>query len=277
MNNVSVLMSIYKNDSLLYFNQAIDSILKQTEPPDQIVLVRDGEVKKDVQDRLNELAVECKDFIKIIELKSNVGLSKALNIGIDNCDYEYIARMDADDISLPNRLSEQMRIMIRDKSISLLSAWVDQYNEDMSAIKTIRKVPESNIEIIKYSKRRTPFNHTCSIFRKDAVVKSGKYPDIQKSFCEDWWLSLRLIKNGYKLHNIQKSLLMMRTGNDFYKRRYGFSYLKIEYYNLNEMYKSGLFSFIDLLINLSIRLPVRLLPLQFVELFYKKMNYAYKK
>jgi len=270
-NRLSVLMSVYKNDPVGQFQDAFESILRQSVRPDQIVLVRDGQVPEALQQRLDRLKVEYPALVKVVELEQNVGLSRALNIGIDHCDHEIIARMDADDISLGTRFFEQMSVLERDPSIALLSAWVDQYNEDMTVLRTARKVPERHEEIVRYAKRRTPFNHTCCIFRKDAALRVGKYPDLT-SYCEDWWLALRLIKNGYRLHNVQQSLLKMRTGKDFYKRRAGLRYLRIEIVNIYKMYKEKLISFPDFIGNLAIRVPVRVLPDAVVELFYRKMN-----
>lgn len=271
MNKFSVLMSVYKNDPVQYFNEAFESLLLQTLKPDQIVLVRDGKVPYELQMHLDDLAKTHAGFLKIVELDQNVGLSRALNVGIDYCDYPYIARMDSDDIAISSRFSEQMAVFQNDPSIALLSAWVDQYNEDMTALKTVRKVPQFHDEIVKYSKCRTPFNHTCSMFKKDAAIAVEKYPNMV-SFCEDWWLALRLIKRGYRLHNVQKSLLKMRTGRDFYKRRAGLKYLKIEILNLYAMYNENLLSLPTLMQNIMMRLPIRILPDVLVTQFYKKMN-----
>jgi glycosyltransferase involved in cell wall biosynthesis len=270
-NNFSVLMCVYKNDSIKYLDEAFESILNQTLKPSQIVIVRDGKVPNELQRRLDKLSKSFSGLLHIVNLENNVGLSRALNLGIDHCDHEYIARMDADDISLNKRFFEQMFVFNKDPSIALQSAWVDQYNEDMTVINTVRRVPQCHDEIVRYAKRRTPINHTCSFFRKSAVVKVGKYPNI-KSYHEDWWLALRLIKNGYRLYNIQQSLLKMRTGKDFYKRRSGVKYSIIEIRNLYDMYNQNLLSLCDLLINLLIRIPIRVLPNFLVERFYANMN-----
>lgn len=260
-------MCVYKNDTVEYFIEAINSVLNQTLKPEQIIIVRDGPVTIEMQSVLDNYKSVSTGNIKIVELEKNVGLAQALNIGIDYCDCEYIARMDADDVSLDTRFEEQMMIFKSDHSIALVSSWYDQYNESMTTKITDRKVPEKHREIVAFSKTRTPFNHSCAIYKKDAVISVGKYPEIT-SYCEDWWLALRLMKRGYELANIQRSLVKVRGGNNFFTRRSGIKYLKIEIMNFLQMYNENLIGFYDLVRNIFIRLPIRLLPNKFIERIY---------
>ena len=101
--NISVLMSVYKNEKPEYFRAAVNSVLNQTVLPEEIVLVRDGEVPDALQAEIDKLLRECSIRIKYLPLPENGGLGKALNLGVRAASNELIARMDTDDIRAKNQ------------------------------------------------------------------------------------------------------------------------------------------------------------------------------
>lgn len=266
----SVLMSVYKNDNPSHFADAIKSILDQTKLPDQIVIVRDGPVGKSLQKMIDNLKSRIIDKIdiRVISLDENLGLSKALNEGLKACKYNYVARMDSDDISLPNRFEKQFDFLSNNKNISLLGGWYEQYDITMTNRVADRKVPEFNYRIKKYAMTRTPFNHVTGVFRKDHVLEVGGYPSIYGRL-EDWWLALRLINNGYQLHNLQEYLVKVRGGEDFLFRRGGVEYIRWEMKNLIMMYNEGLIDVSSLIINFVVRGITRLVPVSIRKIVYK--------
>ena len=114
----SVLMSVYVKENPDYLRQSLDSMLNQTALPSQIVLVEDGPLT----DELNQVIAEYKEkttLIKSVPLKENVGLGKALNIGLQQCDYPLVARMDTDDIAMSTRFAEQLKAFQDDPELSI--------------------------------------------------------------------------------------------------------------------------------------------------------------
>ena len=95
----SVLMAIYKNDDPEYFRISLKSMLSQSVPPDEVVLVLDGSIPHVLQAVIDELDTGHPNIIRTVALPKNVGLGTALKIGVTQCKNELIARMDADDIS----------------------------------------------------------------------------------------------------------------------------------------------------------------------------------
>ncbi len=256
----SVLMSVYKNDDSGYFDDALESIAaKQTLCPDEIVLVVDGPIS----DRLNQVIEKWqrRDTVPLMVVRSveNVGLAKALNLGLQHCRHEYVARMDSDDVSAPKRFENQIRYMREHGETALLGGWYKQYDRTLTHYLTDRRVPTNHADIVPFAKTRTPFNHVTAMFKKSALLQVGGYPDIQ-GFLEDWWVSLRLIKQGYQLANLPEYLVDVRGDRDFIGRRGGWNYLKHELLNLKALHQQELISTLDLLKNLSIRTLVRLLP-----------------
>ncbi len=203
----------------------------------------------------------------MIRLSRNLGLAKALNLGLSHCRFEYVARMDSDDVSLPQRFEEQIRYLREHSEVALLGGWYQQFDLHLEQRITDRKVPVDMTGIVPFSKTRTPFNHVTAMFRRSVVCSVGGYPDIPGQM-EDWWLALRLLKQGHQLANLPAYLVNVRGDREFVGRRGGLQYLKSELANLSAMHKQGLLGTVDWLKNLAVRTAVRLLPLRLRTLSY---------
>lgn len=130
--------------------------------------------------------------------------------------------MDSDDISAPDRMEKQLRI-IRKKDVHIVGSNIVEFTGDISNTKTSRIVPENNKDIISFAKKRSPFNHPSVMYKKSAVVDAGFYEDYR--FFEDYNLWVTMLHKGYQGYNIQEILLYMRGGEDMYQRRGGLSYV----------------------------------------------------
>ena len=247
---------------------SVYSVINQVPSPDDLVIVRDGPVPTEIQSALDGLKSKFPNKLNVVELDSNVGLSSALNVGLSRCKNDLVARQDADDVSEPDRFMHQLKFLLDNPDYALVSSWYEQYTYDLSSVVSVRKVPEFNHEVVKFGRYRTPFNHACAFFRRSVVLEVGGYPTVN-GLCEDWWLALRLAKQGRKIYNVQRSLVKVRGGDDFFNRRRGSSYIKQEVVNHIVMYKEGLLSLSDVLTNLLIRLPVRLLPSSLLSPVYR--------
>lgn len=264
--NFSVLLSVYYKENPSYFDDSMRSIITdQTLPPDEVVLVKDGKLTKDL-DKIVEKWQEILDSkLKVVELPENLGLAEALNIGLKECSFELVARMDTDDISLPLRFEKQISFFKDNNYISCVSALVEEYDEVMEKPLNIRELPENHSEIYKFCQRRNPISHPVAMFKKKDVLSVGGYPNV---YPEDYFLWLKMIQAGYKLANIQEILLKMRTGNSFIGRR-GYQFLKGELAIYNFMYKTKFISFYVFFTNICIRSFIRLSPTRIKILFYK--------
>ena len=104
----SVLMSVYEKELPENLNQSLESMLKQTYPPSDFVLVCDGKLTNALDVIVKSFQNEYKDIFRIVRIDENVGAGKAVNKGIKACRYEYIVRMDSDDVSLRGRCLKEM-------------------------------------------------------------------------------------------------------------------------------------------------------------------------
>ena len=264
-------MSIYKKEEPKYFNRAMQSIWdEQTVKPDEIVLVQDGPLTDGLYEAIEEWKVKIGGSFKTVPLDKNVGLGEALNAGIKHCSYELIARMDTDDISIPNRFEKQLKAF-GEKDIDVCSAWISEFEDDENEIISYRKLPENHEEIVKYSKMRSPVNHIPVMFKKSVVLKAGGY--MKMDYLEDYYLWGRLIINNAKFYNIQQVLANIRAGENQILRRSGIKYLRNELKLLNKFKQLGFLNTMEFIKNLAIKIPIRLLPLFLI----KKVYYIIRK
>ena len=214
----SVLMSVYLKEQPLFLRQSLNSIFKQTFEPNEVILVEDGPLSNGLYAILDEFQSLYPQIIRV-KLSQNGGLGNALNEGLKHCSHELVIRMDTDDICFPDRFEKQIEFMTKHPEVDISSAWLEEFEGDVTNVKTIKKVPASHSEIKTYIKTRNPLNHPAVIFRKSAVERAGGYKHFP--LFEDWYLWARMMQCGARFANIQECLLHFRTSSDMFKRRGG--------------------------------------------------------
>ena len=222
--NYSVLMSVYNKEKPEFLKKAIESIQNQSIKTDNFVLVCDGKLTSQLDTVISEKQKELGDVLKVVRLTKNVGLGRALNEGMKYCKNEIVARMDSDDIAMEKRCEKQLCIFEKNPQISICSGTVQEFTGDIKNGGCLRVLPETNEEIIRFSKMRNPFNHPCVMYKKSDVEAVGSYKDFY--LLEDYYLWIRMLMAGYKGYNLQDTILYMRAGNGMYKRRSGLKYAK---------------------------------------------------
>lgn len=227
MINFSVLLSVYKNERAKYLNNALESIYKdQILKPTEIILVQDGPLTEDLYNIIKVWKNELADSLKIIDLPKNVGLGNALNIGLRECSYEWVMRMDTDDISMPKRFLTQIEYIKDHPNIDLIGGIIEEFSEDLSTSLGKRTVPLDSVNIRKQSKKLNPLNHVTVCFKKSAILSVGGYQ--HHLFMEDYNLWLRLIAAKYNIINLNDIFVQVRAGDGMITRRKGLSYIKSE-------------------------------------------------
>ena len=265
--NISVLISVYKSEYPEYFDRALVSIWDdQLVKPDEIVLVIDGPIGSDLEEVINKWKIKLSKKLITVKLEKNVGLGNALAHGLKKCKSNYIARMDSDDISIPERFKLQKEYIQQNPNIDCLGSSVREFHKNL-IFTGERKVPRKDSDIKKFSKYRNPINHPTVIFKKLSVIESGGIRECHGF--EDYYLWIRMIKNNCKFHNLQKNLVLMRSGVGQTKRRRGLDYFKKELIFLKKALAIKHINYFDFVNIMLIRAPVRLLPLWFANILYK--------
>ncbi len=238
--NYSVLMSVYYKEKPEYLRAAMDSMWNQTVPTNDFVLVCDGPLGQELEDVISEMERQHPTDLHIVRLKENSGLGNALNVGLQYCKNELVARMDSDDISRPERCEKQLELFRLKPEVSICSGIVEEFSASIDKIDSRRVPPQEHEEIVKYAKKRNPFNHPCVMFKKSEVEKAGNYKDLY--FLEDYYLWIRMIQKNSIGYNLQQPLLWMRVESDFYQRRGGIKYLKNQVLLFQKMREIGMIS-----------------------------------
>lgn len=263
--NFSVSMCVYGGDNPEHFDAAVESVIKQTLKPSELVLTVDGPIPSETEKVIEKYKNLLKDSInfRVIRLKENKGHGVARRVGIQKCSFDYIAIMDADDISVPTRFEKQVIYLENHPNVDIVGSSITEFINNENDAKNISKiagrriVPESDVEIKKYMKKRCPMNQMTVMFKKKSVTEVGGYKDW---YCdEDYYLWIRLALAQKCFGNIKDDLVIVRVGEEMYERRGGWKYFKSEVALQRFMYKKNFISINRYFINATVRFVLQVL------------------
>ncbi len=239
-------MSIYYKENPIYFRTSIESMLSQTLKPDEIVIVKDGKLTEELDKVIDYYVLREPNLFKIIPLENNIGLGLALNKGLEKCRNELVARMDTDDISLENRCELQVNEFMKNSELCICGTMIDEFYDESENIVSSRIVPTKHEDIVKFSRRRSPFNHPTVMYKKSEVLKYGGYHDVKRK--EDIDLFGRMLNHGCIAMNIEQSLLLFRSNEDNFKRRKSWDNCKSYIAVIYDFWKKGYSGTYDLIV-----------------------------
>lgn len=266
----SVLMSVYFKESADNLERALQSLINQSLKPDEIVLVKDGTLTTDLDEVIDSFVKLDQVHVNVISIAQNSGLGNALCVGLNSCNYDYVARMDSDDISDFYRFERQIRFLEENSNIDVVGCNLAEFDCEIGDSSLKKVCPELHEDIVRRIRLRSPLNHPTIMFKRRPVIEAGGYNSETLMF-EDYALFLRLWKAGLILHNIPEILYYMRVDSNLnsIRRRRGWKYLLHEINFLKYAHKIGAFTKLDQLKYAILRFPIRLLPIQLVFLIYK--------
>jgi glycosyltransferase involved in cell wall biosynthesis len=273
LTDLAVIMAVYHNDKPEYVRKSVQSIVTQTYPYFDFFICFDGPVSDEVNNFIQSLG---DSRIKIFKIEKHGGLAKALNFLLERVlekpQYELIARMDADDISISTRFEAQKKFFSENPLISCLGSWYKEIDENDNIISS-QKLPLKHEELRKFFLKRSPLAHPSVMFRREMVVRAGLYP-INTLRLEDYVFWSTAFKNGLLFENLPEYLLLFRRDKNFYKRRsgilFGFNYI-ITRFKINKTLNAPLhIYFYSLMVGL-----VRMMPsfiLRFIYNIFRKSD-----
>ena len=259
---ISVLMSVYKKEKPEYFKAALESVIHQTLQPDEILVMKDGPLTTELENVLAEVSKQLsearsKTVLRTYQFEENVQLGRALRKGVELCEYDFIARMDTDDIACPERLQRQYDYLIAHPRVAALGGYIEEFCDDNS-FSNVKTMPTGLKELRSYARFRNPLNHMTVMLRRELILEAGNYRHYP--FLEDYDLWGRVLAEGYQLDNLPEVLVRARVGNELYGRRGGFDYCK-RYLGLRkEQHKIGLTNWIEWMIACAITIAVTVIP-----------------
>ena len=253
----SVLISVYHKEQPAHLQQSLDSIFYQTMPPSEVVLVEDGPLTEGLYEVISRAKQLHPELISVT-LPKNQGLGLALREGLQHCSYDLVARMDSDDIAMPQRFSKEMAWLETHPETDVVGSWTDEFSEASGQVISTRRLPETHEALLRFSRYRNPMNHPTVMFRKAAVERAGGYRHWE--LFEDYDLWVRMLQQGARFHNLQESLLRFRLSPQFYGRRGGWHYILLETAFQRWMHEVGHISWLRMAGNITVRTLIRLIP-----------------
>ena len=225
--NFSILMSLYHKENPKFLDQCFESIWdSQTTKPTEIVLVLDGPIGEELTACVQKWQSKIGSPLKVVPLPQNVGLGKALNEGLKQCSYNWVFRMDTDDICTSDRFEKQIKFIEQNPDVVLFGGQILEFEQNISDADVLKAVPTTYEQIKKFAQNRCPFNHMTVAYKRDVILSLGGYQ--HHLFMEDYNLWLRVIGNNYQVANLSDVILYARVGNGMHARRKGFKYIKSE-------------------------------------------------
>jgi glycosyltransferase involved in cell wall biosynthesis len=222
-SSYSVLLCVNSTEKAEWLSIALDSMLNQTVKPDEIVLVQNGPLADDLDATISHYKKEYSEIFKIVSFPAKIGVGMALQQGVLACSHGFIACMDADGYSVPNRIEEEFKALLENK-VDMVGSVVDEFVDSTDNVVAHLTFPEDPEQIYRCAKRKIPMAHSSILIKKRMVLACGNYEDCY--LAEDYALFIRLFNICAKGFNIQKPLVYKRVREDYYKQRRGWGYFK---------------------------------------------------
>lgn len=232
MKEIAVILPVYKKDKVEYLNKAIENILYQSYRDIHLFVGVDGPVGDDLRDYLEMQERQCR--VSIEWFPENRGLACVLNDLLDICfkdGYEYIARMDADDISMPDRIEKQIAYLETHPEIDVVGGAIEEIDENGNSRNKTIIYPETPEACRAFFAKRNPHAHPAVLFRKSFFNKLNgkKYrPEYRQNQDTMLWFDGMMV--GTQHANISDVVLKFRmTDSLFKKRRNGWAFAKKQF------------------------------------------------
>jgi hypothetical protein len=232
MNRTAILLTVYFNDSYSDFKDAIASLYCQTNLDFDIFVQEDGEINSKIHGFLiNELKDKKIKFLG--ERSVNKGFDYSLNELIKlvmNLDYEYIVRMDSDDISNPERIERQLVFMESNPSIDVCGTNIQEFGDGFNYNKIVT-YPLNHKDMFNFFNKRVPLAHVSAFFRRSYFVKAGLYRVDGHLNNGDTLMWMNGFMNGCNFANIDIVGVRVRVTSSFFNRRGGWKKTTADFKN----------------------------------------------
>ena len=236
--------------------EALDSLQRQTLPPKQVVVSCDGTPPAPLQRCLEASGLP----MELVLGPGSEGVGPVLARGLLHCREELVLRVDADDLSVPERAARQVSWMHQHPGVLVMGTPISEFMDRADQPLLQRWVPSDPEEISRVARLRNPLNHPSVVLRRSAVLAAGNYRSVPGFEDYELWLRLLVTHGPGALANIPEPLVLARVGPAHLGRRHGWRYAMAEVRFLLHCGRSGLLPFWCVIRSLLLRCPLRLLP-----------------
>ncbi len=264
----SLLLPVWGGDDPAFLREAfVSTVHEQTRRPQQVVLVQDGRVPDALAEVIAELVRDSPVPVDHLVMEDNLGLGPALDLGLAACRHEIVARMDADDVSLPTRFERQLPVL--EAGADIVGSGLLEFESSVTDVVGRRTPPTDPAEIRRAMRFRDPFNHPTIVYRRSAVQAAGGYTDM--ALMEDYLLFARMVEGGARPANLADPLVCYRVGAGAYARRGGRQLLRSELALQRRFLELGITTRAQYVRNVTLRGGYRLVPEALRRLAYRAL------
>ena len=290
----TLLLCTYAKENPNHLSQCLKSILTQTHPPDELIIVKDGPLPESLETVISNIFPEIDTHnpnntttssnhpiasitpkpppiphLTIIPLPKNVTQGIARSKGVKASKNEWIALMDADDICLPDRFKKQLTQIAINPQLDLIGGQISEFKTTPENPTSKRTTPTTHKEILTQAKHRNPFNAMTTMFKRSLALEAGNFRYFPGF--EDYDLWTRMIAKGANCANHPDILVHVRVGSGMYTRRKGLAYIQAEWQMQKQLKTLGITTTYNLIRNILTRIPIRLLPSKLLAFIYKHL------
>jgi glycosyltransferase involved in cell wall biosynthesis len=257
----SVVMSTYVQERAEFLETSLSSIVRQTRPAAEIVMVVDGPIDMS-QERVikrwsDEAARRGTRFVRVNRDTSS-GITAALNDGIAASSQPWLARMDSDDYSPPYRFETQWRFVQTHPEVDLVAGAQLEFTDNPFRVDRAKAIPETHEAMVRVLRWRNTISHPSVVMRSRLVREVGGYREVP--LLEDYDLFLRLVAAGARCYGLQQPMIHTRTTDAQRRRRGGLSVARSEARFRMSLFRRGDISLLNLLISVPVFFAFRICP-----------------
>lgn len=260
---LTVLLTVYHKIAPEDLRASLDSIRIQTVEPALVVVVEDGPLTPALS-----AVLDADPDLHRVALARNQGLALASQRGLEEITTPWVARQDADDISLPTRFERQLEAA-RALEVDVLGSAALEFDTDPDAPTAVRALPTEHEAIARYARINNPISNPTVLLRTEAVRAVGGYRHVP--FQEDYDLVIRLLGAGYRFHNLPEPLVKFRVTPEQFRRRRSPELTASERVIQRSLIDAGLVSRPRAAVNFVVRSTYRRLPMVAMTAAYHRL------
>jgi glycosyltransferase involved in cell wall biosynthesis len=257
---LSAVMAVYDGDQPDAVRAAIDSVLAQSRPADEFIIVIDGPIDEGLTAQIADY--NGNPIISVHSLAVNQGRGPARNFAINKATGDVVVMMDADDVSRPDRFALQITRLVTD-NLDVVGGFIEEFDNQPGDKQSVRMVPLDMTGITAMVKFRSAFNHVTLMYRRDFFLAVGGYSAL--NFVEDWDFYQRAVHAGGRLANIDQVLVDVQAVP---ARRRNYAYFHEELFVLGAARRRGQLGLMTYLLSFAVRVVKLIIPLFIFALLY---------
>jgi glycosyltransferase involved in cell wall biosynthesis len=265
---VSVLLPVHAGVRPEHLRRALESIAEQSLLPNEVVIVEDGPLPDPHVAALADFSSQSEFAVVTVRLEKNGGAGIANGAGLRAASSDWIAKADADDINMPDRLGRQLEFVL-ENGVDVCGAAMAEFDSDEENVTAVRLSPLAHRDIARRMRMNNPINHPASMFRRQAALDAGGYSEMR--YMQDYDLFARMLADGARFANIAIPLVKFRADSRMYNRRKSREMNRSEWCLQHNLRRSGVISTPRMWANLALRLVFRRLPRPLLKAAYSAL------